>query len=230
VSALGRQRGIALIAVLFVTILLLALVGVLIDLGTVQLQKATADLRALQALAGADAGTAWVRALLEQQRGDVDATITKLGAQQGKRRIEIDSRTYVVTKVVLMQAQPGQQNDHLDDNLEQYPRAEEVPVQVDSSAEVYVDGKPATGRVTTTLLHVFPAEPYSEIVGYIDDGSPVGIDSPGDAAGQFAGQDATELLVHAYTMTKLGDPDKVDQLGDTRWSDNNSAGGPGPLP
>ena len=223
-------RGIALIAVLFATVLLLALVTVLVELGTVRLVKATADLRALQALAGADAGTAWVRAVLEQQRGDVDATIAKLGDTQGKRRIRIDDRTYVVASVVVLEPQNGQPNDHLDSNLEQYPRATEEPIQVQSSATVYVDSVSVTRRVTTTLLRVFRVEPYSEIVGSIDDSSTVGVNSPGDAAGQFAGPNATELLVHAYTMSQLGQPEKVDEFDDQQWTDNNTAGGPGPLP
>lgn len=224
------SRGIALVAVLFATVLLLALVTVLVELGTVRLQKASADLRALQALAGADAGTAWARALLEQQRGDVYAAIAKLGDTQGRRRIRIDDRTYVVMSVIILQTQPGPPNNHFDTNLEQYPRATEVPVQVQSSAAVYVDSVSVTRRVTTTLLRVFLAEPYSEIVGFIDDSSPVGINSPGDAAGQFAGPNATELLVHAYTMSQLGQPNKVDRFDDKLWTDNNTAGGPGPLP
>jgi hypothetical protein len=224
------ERGIALIAVLFATVLLLSLVTVLVELGTLQLQKSTADLRALQALAGADAGTAWVRAVLEQQHGDVQATTARLGYTQGKRRMRIDNQTYVVTTVVLLGPPGGPTNDHLDSNLEQYPRATEQPVQVESSAAVFVDSVSVTTRATTTLLRVFETDPYSEIVGFIDDASPVGIDSPGDAAGQFAGPNATELLVHAYTMNKPGDPNKVDKFGDTLWSDNNTAGGPGPLP
>jgi len=225
-----ERRGIALIAVLLATTLLLALVSVLVALGTTQLQRATAQVRALQALAGADAGTAWARAVLEQQHGDVPATIAKLGTSQGRRRIQIDDRTYVVASVGLVQPSPGPTNDHVDDNLQEYPRAVEQPLQVESSAAVYVDSVSVAHRVTTTLLRVFAAEPYSEVVGFIDDGSPVGIDSPGDAAGQPAGPNATELLVHAYTMTQLGSPNNVDQFGDSKWTDGNSAGGPGPLP
>jgi len=226
----SRQRGIALIAVLLATILLLALVSVLVALGTMQLQRATAQVRALQALAGADAGTSWVRAVLDQQHGDVSATQIKLGATQGRRRIQIDDRTYVVTTVELVRPSSGPTNDHLDDNLEAYPRAVEQALQVESSGAVYVDSASVARRDTTTLLRVFAVEPYSEVVGFIDDGSPVGIDSPGDAGGQFAGPNATELLVHAYTMTQLGYPNKVDEFEDSQWTDGNTAGGPGPLP
>lgn len=224
-----HERGIALIVVLMTTALLLTLIAVLVDLGTVQLQKATAQLRAAQALAGDDAGTAWVRAVLAQQSGDMTKTLLKLGSVQGKRRIVIDGQTYVVTAVSLKY--PGQQsgNDHADNNLELYPQAIESPVQVQSSATVYVDSNPVAQRVTTTLLRVFPAAPYSEVVGYIDDGAPVGIDSPGDAGGQLAGTNTTELLVHAYTMNQIGDAQKVDQFGNSVWGDGNSAG-PGPLP
>ena len=227
--SIQRQRGIALISVLLATALLLTLVAVLVDIGTLQLQKSTAELRAVQALAGADGGTAWVRAVLEQQQGDVNKTILKLGATQGKRRFVIDDRTYVVASVTLQQPQSGSSNDHYDANLEQNLSVNESPLQVVSSAAVYVDSVPVTRRVTTSLLRLFPAAPYSAIVGYIDDGSPVGIDSPGDAGGQFAGLDSTELLVHAYTMNQIGLPHRADKFGNASWTDFNSAG-PGPLP
>ena len=223
-----EERGIALITVLVATALLAALVAVLVDIGTLQLQRATAELRAVQGLAGADAGTAWFRAILEQQQGDVQATIVKLGASQGRRTFPVDGKTYVVTTVAVALPTPGPNNDHFDANLEEYPRVTEQPLQVQASAAVYVDSVAVSRRVTTTLLRVFPAPPYSEVVGFIDDGSPVGVDSPGDAGGQFGGPNATELLVHAYTM-QLGGPKRVDQFGDDAWTDGNSSG-PGPLP
>src|ERR1700687_1290191 len=137
-----RNRGVALVAVLMATALLLVLVAVLVDIGTLQLQRATADLRALQALGGADAGTAGVRAVFEQQSGDLFKTVMKLGASQGRRRFVIDDRTYVVVTEILRS--PGQQSGSniVDDNLEQYPRATEQPIQIKSSAAVYFDAWP----------------------------------------------------------------------------------------
>jgi hypothetical protein len=225
-----RNRGVALITVLLASALLLVLVAVLVDLGTIQLQRTTSDLRALQALAGADAGSAWVRAVLEEQRGNVVATIAKLGTTQGRRRFIVDDRTYVVTTVTVIQPSPQPTaNDHYDVNLEQNPQVVETPLQVGASAAVYVDAQTVARRSTTTLLRVFPAAPYSAVVGVIDEGGPVGIDSPGDAGGQDAAPDTTELLVHAYVLDPFGHRQRVDQLGNAQWSDGNSAG-PGPLP
>jgi hypothetical protein len=223
------RRGMALVSVLLATALLLALVTILVDLGTLQLQRATAELRAVQALAGADAGTAWVRAVLDQERGDVPATLAKLAVLRGRRRIPIDSRTYVVASVALMPASGGQQGDHTDDNVQQADNSEQI-VQIESSAALYVDGAVATHRATTTLVRVFPAAPYSEIVGMVDAAGPVGIQSPGDAAGQAAAANATELLVHVFAMQPgLTRPKNVDDFSKTTWDDGNSIG-PGPLP
>src|SRR5579863_6444495 len=97
-----RRRGMAIVTVLLATALLLVLVAVLLDLGTIQLQRATADLRSLQAIAGADAGTAWVRGELEIERGDVEATIVRIGQMQGKHRFTIDDHDYVVVSVLLI--------------------------------------------------------------------------------------------------------------------------------
>jgi len=223
------NRGIALISVLFSTILLLALVAVLVDIGTLRLQRTTADLFSLQALAGADGGTAWVRALLDQEHGNVGATQTKLGATQGRRRFTIDDHTYVVASEALITTSAGQNDDHVDDNLQMNLRPQEQVVQDESSAVVYVNGSVVARRNTSVLLRVFPAAPYSEVVGYVDDASAVGVDSPGDAAGQARALDATDLLIHAYQFNGSLILQNEDVFLPKIWSDGNSSG-PGPLP
>jgi hypothetical protein len=224
-----RHRGIAIVTVLLATALLLVLVAVLVDLGTIQLQRSTADLRSLQALAGADAGTAWVRAELELEKGDIEATIERLGQMQGKHRFTIDDQTYVVVSVLMITATQQSDGDHVDENLESNPQVLEAPVQVEATATLFTDGDAVARRSTTTLLRVFPAAPYSAEVGFIDDGGPVGIDSPGDAGGQLKYQDTTELLVHAYTVDANGNRHEVDDFNPETWSDGNTQG-PGPLP
>lgn len=228
-GGIAGSRGVALIGVLFSTVLLLALVTVLVDIGTLRLRRATADVFAVQALGGADAGTAWVRAVLDAERGDVGATMTKLGESQARRRFPIDGQTYVVATEAIVSQGKQQQVDHVDDDVQTNPSAEEHVIQVGSSAAVYANGAVVARRDTTVLLRVFPVPPYSELVGYVDGASAVGIDSPGDAAGQEHALDTTDLLVHAYTMDQLTEPQDVDQFEDETWSDGNSAGS-GPLP
>jgi len=223
-----RNRGAALISVLLATVLLLALVTVLVDLGTVRLQRVTAELAGVQALGGADGGVAWFRAVLYDQHGNLNAAVAHLGATQGKRRFVIDDHTYVVCTVSVMDASPAQTGDHVDDNVEENVQAAERIVQVTLAAAVYAGGAPIALRVTGTLLRVFPAPPYSEVAGYIDDASPVGIDSPGDAAGQVGQSNATELLVQA-SVFKAGAWQDVSQFGNTTWSDGNTTNG-GALP
>jgi len=215
--------------VLFSTVLLLALVTVLVDIGTLRLQRTTADLFSLQALAGTDGGTAWVRAELDQLHGDIPATQLKLGATQGRRRFVIDDHTYVVATESLIWNSVGQEVDHVDDDVQSNPRAIEQVAQVGSSAAVYVDGVLVARRDTSVLLRVFPAAPYSEVVGYVDDASAIGVDSPGDAAGQALGLDTTDLLVHAYEFNGSYILQKEDDFTTQKWSDGNSSGS-GPLP
>lgn len=222
------KRGVALISVLFSTVLLLALVAVLVVIGTLRLQRTTADLFSLQALAGADGGTAWVRAELDQMHGDVGATQTKLGETRGKRRFVVDDHTYVVASEELI-GNTGGENDHCDDNVQTNLRPAEQVVQVESSATVYADGAVVARRDTSVLLRVFPAAPYSEVVGYVDDASAVGIDSPGDAAGQAHALDTTDLLVHAYQFNGSLILQNQDDFSTQKWSDGNSSGS-GPLP
>ena len=229
VHVIRGSRGVALVGVLFATVLLLALVTVLVDVGTLRLQRATAGVFAIQALGGADAGTAWVRALLDAERGDIDATVTKLGRTQGRRRFTVDGETYVVATETILDVSQPHDDDHVDELVQGNPRAEERVIQVDSSAAVYANGAVVARRDTSVLLRVFPVTPYSEVVGYVDDASAVGIDSPGDAAGQQRALDTTDLLVHAYTMDQLTQPQNADHFQEYTWSDGNSTG-PGPLP
>lgn len=225
-----RTRGVALISVLFSTVLLLALVAVLVDIGTLRLQRTTADLFSLQALAGADGGTAWVRALLNQEHGDVGATITRLGQTQGKRRFTIDDHTYVVASETLIPGSSDSNGDHVDENVQQNLRAQEQVVQVESSAAVYANGAVEARRMTGVLLRVFQAAPYSEVVGYVDDSSAVGINSPGDAAGQAQALDTTDLRVHVYQIgNSLLTLQNEDDFLTWTWPDGNASGS-GPLP
>jgi hypothetical protein len=229
-TARSRQsRGIALITVLFATVLLLALVAVLVDLGTIELQRSAASLRALQALAAADGGAQWARAILDDQDGDIESTIARLARTQGRHTFVIDPYTQAQVTVSIIIATEQSTGNHLDENLEENPQAVETPAQIEASATVYAYGKAVASRSTTTLLRVFPAAPYSEIVGEIDDGGPVGIDSPGDAGGQPGGANATELLVNAYTMNADDQRQSVSRFGAENWSDGNTAGS-GPLP
>jgi hypothetical protein len=225
----SRRRGIALITVLLATTLLMALVAVLVDLGTIELQRSTADLRALQALGAADGGTQWVRGLLEDEKGDVESTISRLAQSGGKHDFAIDPHTRAQVTVSIIVASPLSTGDHLDANLEQNPQALEEPAQVEASVTVYAYGRAVASRSTTTLLRIFPSPPYSEVVGEIDDGGPVGVDSPGDAGGQLAGANATQLLVNAYTMNADDQRQSVSDFGAESWSDGNASGS-GPLP
>ncbi|HET9343678.1 MAG TPA: hypothetical protein VFO25_12265 [Candidatus Eremiobacteraceae bacterium] len=224
-----KDRGVALISVLFSIVLLLALVAVLVDIGTLRLQRTTADLFSLQALAGADGGTAWVRAELDQEHGDLGATQTKIGATQGKRRFVIDDHTYVVATESIVQNSSGQENDHVDDDVQTNLPVPEQVAQVESSAAVYADGVVVARRDTSVLIRVFPASPYSEVVGYVDDASAVGVDSPGDAAGQEHALDTTDLVVHSYQFNGSLILKGQDVFKTQKWSDGNTSGS-GPLP
>jgi hypothetical protein len=225
----NARRGIALIIVLMATALLIVLVGVLVDLGTSELARSAAEVRSIQSLAAADAGAQWARAALATEGGNVPNAVARLARFDG-RRLTIDAQTYALVSVSMTQAQPqGPGGDHFDENLEGNPRALETPVQVESSAIVYSAGVAAGNRSITTLLRVFPAPPYSEIVGVIDDGGPVGIMSPGDAGGQIGGQHATELLVNAYTLDAQLHRHDASRFESENWSDGN-APPTGPLP
>ena len=57
-----RERGIALVMVMLACVLLAAALAVMLNVGTSRLRASVEHSRALQALAGADAGAGWLRA------------------------------------------------------------------------------------------------------------------------------------------------------------------------
>ena len=224
------QRGIALVTVLLTAALLLVVIAVMVDLGTVQLRRAVEDLRGLQAQAGADAGVGWVRALLYQNRGDVGGTLSALASQNSSFAYQIDDDTSVSVHTSIELANASTQNDHQDVSLQKNAQVNEVPLQVVAAATLRANGVDVAHRTSTALLRVFAhASPYSEVVGVIDNAGPVGIDSPGDPAGQASGFNATDLRIHAYVQNGTSTPQPADNYQDAAWSDGN-APNPGALP
>lgn len=219
-----RQRGIALITVLLATTLLLALLAFLVNIETSGLRRATEEEWALQAQAGADAAVGWVRALLDQRHGNIVTALGDVAAAHSTYTLTIDERTKVQARVAVHLDTAGASNDHLDINLQQDPNINETPLQVSVTATVLVDGKAVATRSTTALVRVFGHfAPYSETVGLIDNSAPVGIESPGDPAGQIGGALATELRIHAFKTGPSGRPIPNDSFGDKRWWDGNSS-------
>lgn len=219
-----KERGIALITVLLATTLLLALLAFLVNIGTSGLRRATEEQWELQAQAGADAGVGWIRALLDQRQGDVVATLGDVAAAHSLYTVTIDERTQVQARVAIRLDTTGATNDHLDVNLQQNPSIDETPLQVGVTATVVIDGTPVATRSTTALVRVFRRfAPYSETVGVIDNAGPVGVESPGDPAGQPGGSLATDLRIHVFTTGASGEPVPNDSFGDQHWWDGNSA-------
>jgi hypothetical protein len=225
-----RDRGAAIIMVMLACVLLAAALAVMVDVGTAQLRRSVESDRALQAQAGADAGAGWYRALLQTKNGDVAATAVALGQTGGVDTITLDAHTIVqVTVVPIGTTGQGAQN-HNDLNLQNNPNALEQMIQLATTAVVLEDGTQVAQRTSTTLMRVFKnAKPYSEIVGVVDDAGPDAIDSPGDAAGQSAAPNTTDLLVHAFSRTGDGPPVENDQFKPLRWADGDPGGG-GVLP
>lgn len=225
-----NRRGIALITVLLATLLILGVLAVIINIATIQLRRSTEELRALQAQAGADAGIGWVRALLAHRQGNIALTLGDVAAAHSTTTLSIDDTTSVTVTVALQIASPAQAYDHQDLALQQNPYVNEAPLQVTSTAVVNVSGTAAAARSTTALIRVFEqAAPYSEVVGMIDNAGLVGIDSPGDPAGQAGGAHATDLRIHAFKQLGSDTPVPDDVFNDQTWSDGNSTH-PGPLP
>ncbi|HEV2909292.1 MAG TPA: hypothetical protein VGX02_08435 [Candidatus Eremiobacteraceae bacterium] len=219
-----KERGIALITVLLATTLLLALLAFLVNIGTSGLRRATEEQWELQAQAGADAGVGWVRALLDQRQGDVVATLGDMAAAHSLYTVTIDERTQVQARVAIRLDTAGTSNDHLDVNLQQNPNIDETPLQVGVTATVVIDGTPVATRSTTALVRVFRRfAPYSETVGVIDNSGPVGVESPGDPAGQPGGSLATDLRIHVFKTGAGGEPVPADSYADQQWWDGNSA-------
>ena len=218
-----HRRGMALIAVLLATTLLLALLAFLVHVGTAGLRRATEEQWNLQAQAGADAGVGWFRALLAQRQGDIQATLGDLAAANSLYSLGVDSATHVEARVAIHLDAPAATNDHLDASLQQNPFVDETPLQVSVTSSVVVDGTVVASRSTTALVRVFEqAAPYSEVVGVIDNAGPVGIDSPGDPAGQAGSALATELRIHVFTTGPSGQPVSADSFADQNWWDGNS--------
>jgi len=226
----AAPRGIALVTVLLATAMLLVLVALMIDLGTTELRRSLADLRALQAEAGADAGAGWVRALLYQSHGDLAATLGALARAQNTYAYALDDNTGVSVHVSLQLANPSPESDHQDFGLQENPQVREAPLQVVSTATILFGGVEVARRSSTTLLRIFHhAAPYSEVVGVIDNAGPTGIDSPGDPAGQAGAANTTDLRIHAYVQNGPATPAPADKFQNEQWSDGNPAQ-TGPLP
>ena len=224
------QRGFALVTVLLATTLAIAVLAFIVNVGTAQLRRTTEELWEAQAQAGADAAVGWVRAILAQDRGDVPAALADLSTAGNKYSVVVDATTTVDVFVSVHLATPGAANDHLDSALQQNPSVLETPLQVGVTATVSVDGTAQATRSTTALVRVFRKfAPYSELVGFIDNAGPVGIDSPGDVAGQSGGAAATELRIHVFTVDALGHAVPADSFADQTWYDGNQVHG-GPLP
>jgi hypothetical protein len=225
-----RDRGAVIIMVMLACVLLAAALAVMLDVSTAQLRRSVESERALQALAGADAGAGWYRALLQQNYGDIAATALALGKTNGVDTITLDTHTVVQVTVVPIGTLGEGAQDHDDLNLQNNPIVTEQLIQVASTAVVVEDGIQVAQRTSTTLLRIFQkAKPYSEIVGVVDDAGPDAIDSPGDAAGQAAAPNTTDLLVHAFTRAGDGPPIEDDQFEALQWADGNPGGG-GVLP
>ena len=110
------------------------------------------------------------------------------------------------------------------------PWLKTAPLQVTVTAAVTVNGATMATRSTTALVRVFQQmAPYSEVVGFIDNAGPVGVESPGDPAGQAGGTNATDLRIHVFTQVGTGDPVPADSFSDQHWSDGNVVP-VGPLP
>jgi hypothetical protein len=227
----GRyERGVALVMVMLASVLLAAALAVMLDVGTAQLQRSVENSRALQAQAGADAGAGWFRALAQANYGDLNATASALAQTGGVETITLDSRAHVQITVSLMLPGGKGADDHNDVNLQDNQNIGEQVVQLVSTALVVEDGVQVAEQTSTTLLRVFrDAKPFSEIVGVVDDAGPDAIDSPGDAAGQAAAANTTDLLVHAFSRTGDGPPNEIDKFKALQWADGNPGGG-GVLP
>ena len=223
------QRGIALISVLLAITVIVAVLAVMFDVGMSSLRRAAEQMRALQAQAGADAGAGYFRGLLAQNKGDLQATLAAVRQADGGTALQIDDETSVKIKLSVQLPAPSAQSNHIDYALQRNAGIAETPLQVTSTATVTVNGTAVSSRTQTTLLRTFrtPA-PYSEIVGVIDGGGPVGTLSPGDAGGQAGDRDATDLRLHVYRQGTSG-LTSADEFEDERWSDDNVGAG-GALP
>jgi len=226
----SRTRGVALVMVMLASVLLAAALAVMLNIGTAQLRRSVENARALEAQAGADAGAGWFRALLQANGGDIGATEFALGQTGGIETLALDQHTAIKVTVSLTWPGGNGPHDHNDANVQDNLNIDEHVGQLVATAVVVEDGTIVAQRTTTTLLRMFlNAQPYSEVVGVVDDAGPDAIDSPGDAAGQAAAANTTDLLVHAFTRTGDGPPNEADKFKALQWADGNLGAG-GVLP
>jgi hypothetical protein len=232
-SVLRRRsppRGVALVTTLLAIVLVMALLAVMVDVGTARLRKADEETRALQALAAADAGEAWVRALLAKDYGELTLVLADLSSAHSIRTISIDVDMSADVQVSLQIPGATKHADHVDVNVQANPQIAESPLQVVSTATLRRGGQIVATRTVTTLLRSFHhVAPYSEIVGVIDDAGPTSVYSPGDAGGQAGGAYLTDLRIQASTESGSGPPVPADHFESDSWSDGN-AGSTGLLP
>jgi type II secretory pathway pseudopilin PulG len=224
------QRGIALITSLLAIALVLALLAVMVDIDTARLRRTNEETRAAQALAAADAGAQWVRALFAQHFGDLSAVLTDLSKAHSTSTFGVDATTTADVRVSLWLPGSTTHVDHLDINLQENPQIDETPVQIGATATITAGGHVVATRTVTTLLRSFHnVLPYSEVVGVIDDAGPSAVFSPGDPAGQVGSAYATDLRIQASTQTGTSTPAPANKFQNDVWSDGN-LGSPGFLP
>ena len=202
----ARSRGIALVTVLLAVVLIMALLAVMVDIGTSRLRQTNEQARGAQALAAADAGASWVRALFAYRYGKLNDVLADLTLAHSRTTIAIDRATTAVIQVGLWLPGHAKHLDHLDVYLQENPQILEAPLQVMSTATVTANGQVMATRTVTTLLRTFQIVPYSEIVGVVDDGGPSSSFSPGDPAGQVGGPYATDLRISAFTQAGSASP------------------------
>jgi len=226
----GARRGIVLVTTLLAVVLIMALLAVMVDIDTAGLRATVEESRSAQALAAADAGAQWVRALLQQHDGDLSAVLTDLAKAHSTTTLAIDADTSAQVLVGLQAPGASRSPDHIDLNVEANPQIAEAPLQVVSTAIITTGGTVVASRTVTTLLRCFHhVPPYSEVVGVIDDGGPSSIFSPGDPAGQVGSTYATDLRIHVSTEVGSASPVPASTFKDDSWSDGNP-GAPGLLP
>ncbi len=223
------HRGIALISALLAIVLVMALLAVMVDIGSARLRQINESLRAEQALAAADSGASWVRALFAQHHGDLRLVLADLASVHSRSSLWIDSGTSADVVVSVQLPGATKHADHLDINLQENPGVNEAPVQVVATATVSANGETVATRTVTTLLRSFALAPYSEVVGVIDDAGLASSASPGDPAGQLGGDYATDLRIRAFVEAGTGSPVPADHFSTDSWSDGN-LGSPGILP
>lgn len=215
-------RGMALVATLLAVALIMVFLAVMVNVGTSRLRRTNEELRTAQALAAADAGAAWVRALLAQHQDNLIAVYADLTAAHSSCLLTIDPQTTAQVLVSLQTSGSRTNIDHLDRHLQEHPQIAEAPLQVAATASVIVGTQTVATRTVTTLLRTFHnAKPYSEVVGVIDDGGPTSVYSPGDPGGQAGDVYATELRIQAYKEKGEATPAPDNHFKDESWGDSN---------